>query len=197
MVWTTLNGRRGPNSATSDRMMGYGPVALHVAGTGEVRFRDVAIKDLNRKTEPAEQVSSHFRMQQLNDFFYSWGATAGDINHAAPAWRHSGRDRRAVLLSGPGLHRTSRVHRGPQLQPEQQLSRKAWSTSPTTSPATDGTDIICVDSRPIYLYVNPKGESRRWDRYNVVPNATSEIEVFPAISMATASPRFCSLVPTQ
>ena len=26
--------------------------------------------------------------------------------------------------------------------------------------------------------MNPKGESRRWDRYNVVPSATSEIEVF-------------------
>jgi len=37
-------------------------------------------------------------------------------------------------------------------------------------------DIICVNSRPIFLYVNPKGESRRWDRYNVVPSATSEIE---------------------
>ncbi|HEV2448694.1 MAG TPA: DUF1080 domain-containing protein, partial [Candidatus Sulfopaludibacter sp.] len=59
MVWATLNGRRGANSATSDRTMGYGPVALHVAGTGEVRFRDVALKDLNRKTEPAPQVSSH------------------------------------------------------------------------------------------------------------------------------------------
>ena len=33
-------------------------------------------------------------------------------------------------------------------------------------------------SRPIYLYVNPKGESRRWERYNIVPSATSEIEVF-------------------
>jgi hypothetical protein len=40
------------------------------------------------------------------------------------------------------------------------------------------TDIIVVDSRPIYLYVNPKGEPRRWDRYNVVPNATSELELF-------------------
>ena len=58
MVWTTLNGRRMPNSATSDRMMGYGPVALHVACKSEVCFRDVAIKDLNRKTEPAAQVSS-------------------------------------------------------------------------------------------------------------------------------------------
>jgi hypothetical protein len=37
---------------------------------------------------------------------------------------------------------------------------------------------VVVDSRPIYLYVNPKGESRRWDRYAVVPNATSELELF-------------------
>jgi hypothetical protein len=39
-------------------------------------------------------------------------------------------------------------------------------------------DIICVYSRPVYLYVNPRGESRRWDRYNVIPNATSELELF-------------------
>ena len=34
-----------------------------------------------------------------------------------------------------------------------------------------------VDQRPIYLYVNPRGESRRWDRYNVVPQASTEIEL--------------------
>jgi hypothetical protein len=62
-------------------MMGFGPVALHVGGAGEVRFKDVSFQDLNRKTEPVEKVSSHFRMQRLNDFFYSWGATVGDINH--------------------------------------------------------------------------------------------------------------------
>src|SRR5207237_1335169 len=76
-----INGARGEKSATRGRMMGFGPVALHVAGTQEVKFRDIAIKDFNGKTEPAEQVSSHFKMQRLNDFFYSWGATAGDINH--------------------------------------------------------------------------------------------------------------------
>ena len=81
MVWITLNGRRGPNTATNDRMMGYGPIALHVGGAGEVRFRDLSAKDLNPKTEPEEKSSSHFREQRLNDFFYSWGATAGDINH--------------------------------------------------------------------------------------------------------------------
>ena len=46
------------------------------------------------------------------------------------------------------------------------------------SPVTAGPTSSGVDSRPIYLYVNPKGESRRWDRYNVVPDAISEIEVF-------------------
>jgi len=173
MVWTTLNGRRGGNSATNDRMMGYGPIALHVAGSDEARFRDVAIKDLNRKIEPTAQVSSHFRMQQLSDFFYSWGATAGDINH----------DGIPDVIAGPFYFL------GPNF-----TERREFTAARSYSPSNnfpeghnyfaydftgDGwADIICVYSRPIYLFVNPKGEPRRWDRYNVVPNATSEVEVF-------------------
>ena len=130
-------------------------------------------KDLNRKTEPAEQVSSHFRMQQLNDFFYSWGATAGDINH----------DGILDVIAGPFYF----------LGPDY-TERREFTAARSYSPSNnfpegmiyfsydftgDGwADILCVDSRPIYLYVNPKGEPRRWDRYNVVPSATSEIEVF-------------------
>ena len=173
MIWTTLNGRRGANAATSDRMMGYGPVALHVAGTGEVRFRDIAIKDLNRKTEPVSQVSPHFRMQQLSDFFYSWGAAVGDLNH----------DGIPDVIAGPFYYL------GPDYTERHEFTA-ARSYSPSNNfpegmvyfsydYTGDGwPDIICVDSRPIYLYVNPRGQWRRWDRYNVVPNATSEIEVF-------------------
>ncbi len=173
MVWATLNGRRGGNLATADRMMGFGPVAMHVAGSSEVRFRDIAIKDLNRKIEPASQVSPHFRMQQLSDFFYSWGATAGDINH----------DGVPDVIAGPFYYL------GPSYTERHEFTA-ARSYSPSNNfpegmvyfaydYTGDGwTDIICVDSRPIYLYVNPKGESRRWERYNVVPSATSEIEVF-------------------
>ncbi|HLX43589.1 MAG TPA: FG-GAP-like repeat-containing protein [Bryobacteraceae bacterium] len=173
MVWTTLNGRRGINTATSDRTMGYGPIALHVGGTGEVRFRDVALKDLNRKTEPKAQLSSHFRMQQLNDFFYSWGATTGDINH----------DGIPDVIAGPFYYL------GPDYTERREFTSARSYSATNNFPegmvyfaydyTGDGwTDIICVDSRPVYLYVNPKGESRRWDRFNVVPSATSEIEVF-------------------
>ena len=38
-----------------------------------------------------------------------------------------------------------------------------------------------VNSRPVFLYVNPRGEARRWDRYNVVPSSTSEINIFKDI----------------
>lgn len=173
MVWTTLNGRRGVNSATGDRMMGYGPVALHVAGSSQVRFRDFAAKDLNRKTEPASQVSSHFRMQQLSDFFYSWGATSGDINH----------DGVPDVIAGPFYFL------GPDYTERHEFTAARSYSASNNFPegmvyfsydyTGDGwPDIICVDSRPIFLYVNPKGESRRWDRYNVVPSAASEIEVF-------------------
>jgi hypothetical protein len=174
MVWITLNERRSfPTGVTTDRMMGYGPIALYAGGSGEVRFKDVSLKDLSRNVEPAEKVSSHFRMQRLDDYFYSWGATTGDINH----------DGIPDVIAGPLFF----------LGPEY-TERRAFTSARTYSPANnfpqgmvyfawdftgDGwTDILVVDSRPIYLYVNPKGEPRRWDRYNVVPSATSEVELF-------------------
>ncbi len=177
MVWTTLNNRRGlANTATNDHMMGFGPVALHVAGSSEVRFKDISVKDLNLKSEPAEKVSKNFRMQRLNDFFYSWGATTGDINH----------DGIPDVISGPFYY----------LGPDY-TDRREFTAARTYSPSNnfpegmvyhaadytgDGwTDILVVNSRPVYLFVNPKGEPRRWDRYNVVPTSTSEINVFKDI----------------
>lgn len=174
MVWIALNGRRSlANGVTTDRMMGYGPVALYVGGSGEVHFKDVSLKNLNRHVEPVEKVSSHFRMQRLDDYFYSWGAAVGDINH----------DGVPDVIAGPFFYL------GPAY-----TERQAFTSARTYSPANnfpqgmvyfsydytgDGwPDILVVDSRPIYLYVNPKGEPRRWDRYNIVPDATSEIELF-------------------
>ncbi len=58
----------------------FGPFALYVGGSGEVRFKDLAYKDLAVKTLPTEEVSSRFRMQRINDFHYSWSAAAADFN---------------------------------------------------------------------------------------------------------------------
>ena len=44
-------------------------VALYVGGTGEARFKDLAIKDLARRITPAEQTAPRFRAQHFEDFY--------------------------------------------------------------------------------------------------------------------------------
>jgi hypothetical protein len=172
----SVNGGRGASGATNDRMMGFGPLALYAGGSAESQFKEVSYKDLNPKLEPTEQVSPHFRMQRINDFYYGWCAAAADIN----------RDGVLDIVSGPFYF----------LGPDY-TERREFTAARTYNPGNqfsqgmvnfaydftgDGwPDVLMVDQRPIYLYVNPHGESRRWDRYNVVPQASTEIELLKDI----------------
>ena len=60
---------------------GYGPIALYAGGSGEVRFKSVALSDIGLKVRQPEEVSKEFRKQRLSDFYYSWGSAAADFNH--------------------------------------------------------------------------------------------------------------------
>jgi hypothetical protein len=166
-----LNGGRvGGWGATSDQMMGFGPIAFYAGGSGEVRYKDVSYKDLNPKFEPKEIVSKNFTMQRISDFYYGWCAAAADINH----------DGIMDIVSGPFYY----------LGPDY-TERREFTAARTYNPsdqfsqgmvcfACDFTgdgwpDILMQDQRPIYLYVNPKGESRRWDRYKIVDPVITEM----------------------
>ena len=159
----------GPESGVTGGQAGddvatYGPVALYVGGSGEVRFKQVEIKDLARRVRPKEQVSSSFRMQHINDFYYSWSAAAADFNH----------DGIMDVAAGPFYY----------LGPDYLVSREIY-LSKTYNVGTEYTrasvnfaydytgdgwpDIVDSDGRPLVLYVNPKGELRRWDKYNILP----------------------------
>jgi hypothetical protein len=171
-----INGRGAGSATTDDRMMGFGPLALYAGGSGEVRYREVSYKDLNPKFEPKEAVSANFQMQRISDFYYGWCAAAADIN----------RDGVLDVISGPFYY----------LGPDY-TERHEFTAARTYNPSNQFTqgmvnfaydftgdgwpDILMVDQRPIFLYVNPRGESRRWDRYNVVPNASTEIELLKDI----------------
>lgn len=153
---------------------GYGPFALYVGGTGEVRFRNVAYKDLGLRDRPTDVTSKNFRRQQISDFYYSMTAAAADFNH----------DGHLDIVSGPY------IYYGPDFTKRREIAL-AESTSPSTSfnsywveYASDFTgdgwpDVINVtyggSAGGVYLYVNPKGENRRWDMYKVVDNVQSEI----------------------
>ncbi len=159
-----------PGGVAEDEHGRYGPVALYAGGTGEVRFKDLSYKDLQPRVAPKEQVSGHFRMQTLNEFYYAWGPDVADLN----------RDGTPDIVAGPYYY----------LGPDYSVARELYLAE-TINPSTgyfnglqftadftgDGwPDVINVlFTRPIVLYVNPKGESRRWDAFTVSDRVTSEV----------------------
>jgi hypothetical protein len=154
---------------TDDGMKGYGPVALYVGGTGEVRFKDVSVRDLAPKTEAPEQTSSRFRMQRLNDFYYAWSAAAADFDH----------DGVMDVTAGPFIYKGPNFTERREFTISQSFNPSNQYASGMINFAYDYTgdgwpDILMTTSRPIVLYVNPKGEPRRWDSYNVLPTVSTE-----------------------
>jgi len=171
-----FDGMNGLAVATDGKGGGYGPVALYVGGTGEVRFRNLGIKDLNRRITPTPNVSARFRAQHIEDFYYGWSMAAGDFNHDG------------VLDVTIG----NRYYLGPTFQESRELYlAQPYNPAKEYAPAMvnyaadytgDGwDDILVVESRPPVLYVNPRGESRRWTRYAISPAVTSEAIAFKDI----------------
>ena len=167
---TFLNDAGGIGDSVAEPEFGaFGPFALYVGGTGEVRFKEVSYKDLQPRVARPEQVSTRFRMQTLNEFYYSWGPAVADFN----------RDGTPDIVAGPYYY----------LGPEYTTAREIYIGG-TIDPGTqyfnglqyaydftgDGwPDVLnSVFQRPAVLYVNPKGESRRWDTYTVTDRMTCE-----------------------
>ena len=155
--------------ATDDGMKGFGPVALYVGGTGAVHFKDVSVRDLAPKVEAAEETSSRYRMQRLNDFYYAWSAAAADFNH----------DGVIDITAGPFFYLGPSYTERREFTISQAFNPSNQYASGMINFAYDFTgdgwaDILMTSSRPVVLYVNPKGESRRWDSYSVVPSVSTE-----------------------
>jgi len=162
-------------SAATEEMNGFGSFALYVCGGSTVHFRSIAYKDIAMKTWPKEQVSPNFRMQRVNEFYYGWSAAAADFNH----------DGKLDIVSGPFIYFGPDFTTSREIYPAQIVNASTnysmedwvqhaydftgdgWADVLTTSHAGGGKD-------GAVLYVNPKGESRRWEKYAVVVPIDSE-----------------------
>lgn len=167
IIRTFLNDGRENGAATEE---GYGTIGLYASD--DVRFKDILLKDLSLRTMPKEQVSKNFSMQQLNDMYYAWGAAAADFN----------KDGKMDVVAGPY------IYYGPDFTTYREIF-----TALAYNPSKEFTEINCQytfdfnnDGWPDILtgppratvYLNPKGEPRRWDKYEVIPSVQTEITVF-------------------
>jgi Domain of Unknown Function (DUF1080)/FG-GAP-like repeat len=182
IIRTSLNDG-GLSGGVADEADGkFGPLALYVGGASEVKFKDVSYKDLGVIETPKEQVSPDFRMQRVNPFYYAWGAAAADFNHDAILDIVAG----PYIYFGPDYTKRKEIYPAVVRNPGTEFTTDCWMTYAADFTGDGWPDVITSsfsnDGGPggdvgVWLYVNPKGESRRWDKYLVVPAVQSEIAV--------------------
>lgn len=173
-----LNDAGGLSGGVADEdFASFGAIALYAGGSGEVRFKDISYKDLQPRVALPEEVSPRFRMQTLNEFYYSWGPSVADIN----------RDGTLDIVAGPYYY----------LGPDFTVAREIYMAR-TLDPGTqyfngvqfaydftgDGwPDVInSLFTQPTVMYVNPKGESRRWEMFTVTDRVSSELALLKDVN---------------
>jgi hypothetical protein len=163
---------------TEDESTGFGSIGLYVGGAGEVRFKDLGYKDLGVKEAPPEKISSHFRMQRLDEYYYSWGVTAADINHDGVMDLVAG----PYYYLGPDYTKRREIFAASTYSPSTQYAGLSWLNFAADFTGDGWPDVVTAGAgRPTTLYVNPRGEARRWDKYVVIPKSNTEISLLKDI----------------
>jgi hypothetical protein len=170
----SVNGRGAGGGAADEDRGRFGPVALYVGGTGEAHFRDVAYKDLSIKRFPKEQVSANFRMQRLTPYYYSFSASAADIDRDGHMDVVSG----PFIFMGPDFTEAREFYAAETFSPSVKFSFN-WLSFAGDFTGDGWPDVLLASTSGSRLYVNPKGEARRWDMFEgVIPPANqSEVSV--------------------
>ena len=156
---------------------GYGPIALYIGGTGQVEYKNISLADLSLKTRDPNYTSPDFRKQTLNEFYYGWGQAAADFNHDGHLDIASG----PFVYYGPDFTKRREIFRGEATDPTNEFameSHEEFAGAFTGHP--EWPDLITVKfggGHCVYLYVNPRGENRIWDKYPVIDNVTSEVSI--------------------
>jgi hypothetical protein len=174
--YLNIFGSETAGGVAEDEVGRYGPIALYVGGTGEVSFKDVSYANLAMKVRPPETISGNFGMQKLSDFYYSWGAGAADVNHDGVMDVISG----PHVYYGPDYISHNEIYTTVAANPSTEYTTADWMQFVgdfTDDGWADAINCSFSGNPGVWLYVNPKGEARRWDKHLVVEQFNSEIAV--------------------
>lgn len=155
---------------------GFGPVALYINGKGKVQFKNIMLKDISIKETPLEESSERFTVQRISDMYYSWGADAADFN----------KDGILDVVAGPyiyyGPDYTKRSEIFPAITGSPSLDFPYNRVQDTYDFNNDGWPDVLSSAFASTLYINPKGEHRRWKSYDILPGVgQGEITTFQDI----------------
>ena len=145
-----------------------------------MQFKDIAYKDISIHDRAANYTSPDFRKQTISDFYYSWGAAAADFNHDGVWISHLV----PTFITGPITRNPPRsIWARRSILPTAGQRRPGWSLPRTLR---DGwPDVLTckfIDAdMGCYLYVNTKGEHRRWEVYRVLDKFDSEVAMLREI----------------
>lgn len=166
-----INDGKGPGGGADE--VDFGPIALYLKGSGEVRYKDFKYKDLAIRFLPKEVTSDNFEVQQISDMYYSWSSASGDFNN----------DGVTDLVAGPYVYYGPDYTQFREIYPAVALSPSKDFTEVNCQYAYDfdgdGWTDVFVGPPFGKLYINPKGKSRRWDVHAVIPgNINTEVTEF-------------------
>jgi hypothetical protein len=168
-----LNKGGGGGGAADETLGAFGSIGLYVGGTGEVRFRDVSYKDLSLKEAVPEKLSPNFRMTKLTPFYYSFASAAADFDRDGNIDVVSG----PFIFMGPDFTKKREFYLALATRPGVDFSSN-WLEFAGDFTNDGWPDVLLASTSNTILYVNPKGESRRWDSFrSVIPPAATVAEV--------------------
>ena len=174
-LWMNKGGGNaaGTGGAADEELGLFGPIALFAGGTGEVHFRDVSYRDLSVKPIAPEQLSPNFKMVRLTPFYYSFASAAADFDRDGNMDVVSG----PFIFFGPEFTKKREIYLALATQPGVSFSSN-WLEFAGDFTGDGWPDVLLASTSGTILYVNPKGEPRRWDAFkNVIPPGPSVAEV--------------------
>jgi hypothetical protein len=152
---------------------GFGAIALH-AGKGQIMLEKIGVKDVNGERWPLEVTSEHFTERKISDFYYGWSAVSGDLRKKGTMDIVSG----PFIYLGPDYVERLRYREGRVYNPALEYAPDMVNFVADFN--GDGwPDIVASDleggQRPLDLYINPKGESRRWTKSRAIDRVSTEL----------------------